>query len=98
MQRRKFMKLLGIGTVSAVVATQLPASSMPTPAAIPVQALKVTEPNLPFECQVEAECNADSGVSTSPYVTARADIGISDPRGRKVMDKYGRIKRFEPWG
>lgn len=98
MQRRKFMKLLGIGTVGAVVATQLPASSMPVPASIPVQALKVNEPNLPFECQVESECNVDRGPNSNPYVTARADIGIADPRGRKVMDKYGRIKRYEPWG
>ena len=98
MQRRKFMKLLGIGTVGAVVATQLPASSMPVPASIPVQALKVIEPELPFECQVEAECNVDRGLNSNPYVTVRADIGIADPRGRKVMDKYGRIKRYEPWG
>lgn len=87
MQRRKFMKLLGIGTVSAVVATQLPASSMPTPTAIPVQALKVTEPDLPFECQVEAECNVDRGANSNPYYVHGSDIGmmrLSDLKHRKV--------------
>ena len=76
MQRRKFMKRLGLGTVGAVVATQLPASTIPAPAAIPVQVLKVTEPNLPFECQMESECNADRGPNGNPYYVSHADIGI----------------------
>ena len=76
MQRRKFMKLLGIGTVGAVVATQLPASTIPAPAAIPVQALKVTEPNLPFESKGESERNADRGPNGNPYYTSHADIGV----------------------
>lgn len=85
MHRRKFMRLLGIGTVGAVVATQLPASSMPTPSAIPAPALKVTEPNLPFECQVESECNVDLGPNSNPYATTRADIGVMTLRDLKRL-------------
>jgi hypothetical protein len=79
------MKLMGIGAAAAAVTSQLPASSMPVPAAIPVQPLNVTEPDLPFECQVEVECNVDRGPHANPYITTRADIGVMKLSNLKRM-------------
>lgn len=77
MQRRKFMKLLGIGTAAAVVTSQLPASQIaPIPAtAIPV--VHAPEPDLPLECAMEEECVSVED-HRNPYALTKADIGLSD--------------------
>lgn len=98
MQRRKFLRLMGVGAAAAVVTSQLPASTMPAPSPVTIPVVHQPEPELPLACQTEAECTGEIGEHSNPYLTTTADLGLSSrPNLKKLMDQYGRIKRYEPY-
>lgn len=83
MQRRRFMKLLGIGAAAAAVTSQLPASQIPPIPAVNIPVTHLAEEGLPLECQMEEECAVLTEVRphSNPYALTKADIGLSDKGG-----------------
>lgn len=83
MQRRRFMKLLGIGAAAAAVTSQLPASQIPPIPAVNIPVAHLAEEGLPLECQMEEECVVldEAHPNSNPYAMTKADIGLSDKGG-----------------